>query len=44
LPREIERQVKAIDDVQSAKVEVTFDPPWSVEKMSEQARFELGML
>lgn len=44
LPRDIDRRVRAIDGVRSSKVEVTFDPPWTPDYMSEEARFELGML
>jgi len=30
--------------VKSAEVEITFDPPWSQDLMSEEAKLELGML
>lgn len=43
LPPEVELKVKSIPDVNSAKVELTFDPPWDKEMMSEEARMELGM-
>jgi FeS assembly SUF system protein len=43
LPVEIEQKIKTIPDVNSAKVEITFDPPWEKEMMSEEARLELGM-
>lgn len=43
LPVEVEQKLKNIPDVNSAKVEVTFDPPWEKEMMSEEARMELGM-
>ena len=44
LPLEVEEKVKSIDEVKSAEVEITFDPPWSQELMSEEAKLELGML
>ncbi len=44
LPREVEEKVEKLDDVKSAEVEITFDPPWSKDLMSEEAKFELGML
>ena len=44
LPREVEDKVRSIDNVKSAEVEITFDPPWSKDLMSEEAKLELGML
>ncbi len=43
LPVEVEQKIKNIPDVNNAKVEITFDPPWEKEMMSEEARMELGM-
>jgi len=43
LPPEVERTVAAVEGVRSAKVEITWDPPWDPEMMSEAARLELGM-
>ena len=43
LPVEVENKIKEIADVNSAKVEITFDPPWDKEMMSEEAKLELGM-
>ena len=42
LPPEIEQKIKTIVDVNSAKVEVTFDPPWNKDMMTEEAKLELG--
>ena len=42
LPPEVEEKVAAVDGVASAKVEVTWDPPWDPEMMSEAAKLELG--
>jgi len=44
LPIEIEEKVKTIDDVSDAEVEITFDPMWTQDMMSEEAKLELGFL
>jgi len=44
LPVEVEEKVKSIQMVKDAEVEITFDPPWSQDLMSEEAKLELGML
>ncbi|MDO6760537.1 DUF59 domain-containing protein [Tamlana sp. 2_MG-2023] len=44
LPLEVEEKVKSLDEVKGAEVEITFDPPWTQELMSEEAKLELGML
>ena len=44
LPVEVEEKVMSINEVKTAKVELTFDPPWSKDLMSEEAKLELGML
>lgn len=37
------REVEALDDVDYAEVELTFDPPWSPEKMDPLIRASLGL-
>ena len=44
LPLEIEEKVKVISDVKKVKVEIVFEPTWTKEMMSEEAKLELGML
>ncbi len=44
LPLEVENKVKSLKPVKDAEVEITFDPPWTQELMSEEAKLELGML
>jgi FeS assembly SUF system protein len=44
LPREVEEKVKKLENVKDVEVEITFDPPWSKDLMSEEAKLELGML
>ena len=41
---EVEEKIKSISFVTDAEVEITFDPPWSQDLMSEEAKLELGML
>jgi FeS assembly SUF system protein len=43
LPPEVEENVAAVEGVASARVEITWDPPWDPEMMSEAAKLELGM-
>lgn len=44
LPEEIESKINAMQEVKSAKVEVTFDPAWDKDMMSEEAKLQLGFL
>jgi FeS assembly SUF system protein len=44
LPQEVKEKVAAIDGIKEAYVEMTFDPPWTKEMMSDEARLELGMM
>lgn len=44
LPVEVEEKVKSINEVNNAEVEITFDPPWTQDLMSEEAKLELGLL
>ncbi len=44
LPLEVEEKIKSIDMVNSAEVEITFDPPWTQDLMSDAAKLELGFL
>ncbi|MBX2916208.1 MAG: SUF system Fe-S cluster assembly protein [Cyclobacteriaceae bacterium] len=44
IPGEVEQKVKEIPGVSSVKVELTFDPPYSQDMMSEAAKLELGFL
>jgi len=44
LPEEIKEKVKSLDAVTDVEMELTFDPPWSQDLMSEEAKLELGML
>ena len=44
LPVEIEEKVKTLEEVNNAEVEITFDPMWTQDMMSEEAKLELGFL
>lgn len=43
LPGEVERAVRAVPGVTDVKLELTFDPPWSKDRMSEAAKLALGI-
>ena len=44
LPGEVEQKVKTVAEVTDAVVELIFDPPWTQEMMSEEAKLELGFM
>ena len=44
IPGEVEQKVKSVEGVNDVKVELTFDPPYSQDMMSEVAKLELGFL
>ena len=41
---EVDGKVRAIEGVTDANVMLTFDPPWSRDRMTEEAKLELGFL
>ena len=43
LPGQVQAAVAAVPGVESAEVELVWDPPWSSERISETARLELGI-
>jgi len=43
MPGWVEQAVESAPGVRSARVEMTFDPPWTPDKMSDEAKLELGM-
>ena len=43
LPGEVERAVRAVPGVTDCKLELTFDPPWTKDRMSEAAKLALGI-
>jgi FeS assembly SUF system protein len=44
LPLDVENKVKSMEEVNEAEVEITFDPPWSQDLMSDEAKLEIGIL
>ena len=44
IPDEIKTNVSALEEVNEVEVEVTFDPPYATDMMSEAARLELGFM
>ncbi|MBB1542679.1 MAG: SUF system Fe-S cluster assembly protein [Flavobacteriaceae bacterium] len=44
LPMEVEEKVGEIEGITKSKVELTFEPEWEKDMMSEEAKFELGLL
>ena len=44
LPGEVEAKVKRVEGVTDATVELVWEPPWSMDRMSDEAKLELGML
>lgn len=44
LPQEVNEKVKSLNQVIDSEIEMTFDPPWSKDLMSEEAQLELGLL
>lgn len=44
LPDDVKKAVEAVPGVTQVAVEVTFDPPWDMSRMSENARIQLGLL
>ncbi len=44
MPGEVELRVGAVPGVGTAEVELVWDPPWDPQKMSDEAKLELGML
>lgn len=44
LPAEVKEKVAEVEGVKDVDLELTFEPSWNKDMMSEEARFELGML
>ena len=44
LPAEVENKLKLLQGIASAKLELTFEPPWEKSMMSEVAQLELGFM
>ena len=44
LPMEVQTRVSMIPGINKVNVEVTFDPPWEMDMMTEAAKLELGLI
>jgi FeS assembly SUF system protein len=44
MPAEVELRVGSVPGIGDAEVELVWDPPWDPQKMSDEAKLELGML
>lgn len=44
MPGEVELRVGAVPGIGTAEVNLVWDPPWDPQKMSDEAKLELGML
>ncbi len=44
MPGEVEMRVAAVPGVRDCEVNLVWDPPWDMAKMSDEAKLELGML
>ncbi len=44
IPGEIEQRIREVEGVNDVSVELTFDPPYTTEMMSEEAKLELGFM
>lgn len=44
LPQEVKEAVMSVSGINTAEVEITFDPPWDEDMMSEEAKLEMGLL
>lgn len=44
LPNEVLDVVRSVDGVNKAELELTFNPPWTMDKLTDEAKLELGLL
>ena len=44
LPGEVEEKLKGLHGIIDASVEVTWEPPWDMSKMTEEAKLQLGLV
>ena len=44
LPGEVDVKVQSVEGIETTEVELVWDPPWSMEKLSEAAKLQLGFM
>jgi metal-sulfur cluster biosynthetic enzyme len=43
LPGDVEDRVRAVEGVKSVRVDLVWEPPWDMDRMSDEAKLELGL-
>ncbi|OIP01282.1 MAG: FeS assembly SUF system protein [Bacteroidetes bacterium CG2_30_33_31] len=44
MPQEVREKVASIPNINEIDLQLTFEPPWTMEMMSDEAKLELGMM
>jgi metal-sulfur cluster biosynthetic enzyme len=44
MPKMVEEAVSGVPGVGAVRVELVWDPPWTQDKMTDEARLQLGMM
>jgi metal-sulfur cluster biosynthetic enzyme len=44
LPAEVRERISHVEGVNGVGLELTFDPPWTMDMLSDEAKLELGMM
>lgn len=44
MPNQVNMSLHQVEGLNDVNLELTFDPPWNMDKMSDEAKLELGML
>ena len=44
LPGEVQQRVEAVEEIETAEVDLVWDPPWDQTMLSEAARLQLGLI
>ena len=44
IQQQIEEQIKAIKGIKAVEIKLVFDPPWSMEMVSDDAKLKLGII
>jgi FeS assembly SUF system protein len=44
MPRQVKEEISYLTGVKNVEVEITFDPPWDMDMISDEAKLELGLM
>jgi FeS assembly SUF system protein len=44
MPDEVKKAIGAVDGIEDVRVKLVWSPPWTMDRMSEEARLELGLM